>query len=104
MRLQFCLLLSISLVAALPRSSVAQDAACPPPKQMHFQLSQKISRETLGFTQGLEFVGNRLLEGTGALGNGTSLNSIGLNGHVTQLRDFDTNFFGEGITVFGGKI
>jgi glutamine cyclotransferase len=56
------------------------------------------------FTQGLVFEGGVLYEGTGLYGN-SSLRKVELEtGNVLQIRKLSADFFGEGITIYAGKI
>ena len=56
------------------------------------------------FTQGLVFENGVLYEGTGLYGQ-SSLRRVELEtGNVTQLISLPNQLFGEGITIFGGKI
>lgn len=56
------------------------------------------------FTQGLVFDDDMLYEGTGLYGHST-LRRVDLEtGEVTQIHDLPSQFFGEGITIFGDKI
>jgi glutaminyl-peptide cyclotransferase len=56
------------------------------------------------YTQGLDFQGTRLFEGTGLNGR-SSLRRVDLaTGEVMRQVDLADRFFGEGITVFGKRI
>src|SRR5580692_9356485 len=56
------------------------------------------------FTQGLEYRGGFLYEGTGLNGRST-LRKVELqSGKVLQEIHIDSKYFGEGITVFGQRI
>ncbi len=56
------------------------------------------------FTQGLEIVNGRLYEGTGLNGR-SSIRRVKLEtGEVTQRWDISAQHFGEGITLFGGRL
>lgn len=56
------------------------------------------------FTQGLEYRGGELYEGTGLRGR-SSLRRVDLeSGEVLQQTDLDAAYFGEGITLFDGRI
>jgi glutamine cyclotransferase len=56
------------------------------------------------FTQGLIFEESWLYEGTGLRGE-SSLRKVDLvSGDVQQMRDLPPAYFGEGITMFGGRI
>lgn len=97
-RLQWCFLfvwLSIAPAAA---------AECPAPAPMTFEVSGKIARSALGFTQGLEFRDGRLYESTGLVDGSTQVNTISLSGQVTTLVDLGQKVFGEGLTIFNDQI
>jgi glutamine cyclotransferase len=56
------------------------------------------------FTQGLEYVDGLLYEGTGLRGR-SSIRKVRLEtGEVLQKRDLGNEHFGEGITLFGGRL
>jgi glutamine cyclotransferase len=56
------------------------------------------------FTQGLVFEDGVLYEGTGRFGNST-LRRVELEtGDILQIRELSSQFFGEGITIYGDKI
>ena len=56
------------------------------------------------FTQGLQFFNGQLYETTG-LNSRSSLRRVDLgSGKVLQKIDLDNEYFGEGMTIFGGKI
>jgi len=56
------------------------------------------------FTQGLEFHEGRLYEGTGLRGQ-SSIRIVELEtGEVTKMRHIPPEYFGEGITILGGKV
>ena len=56
------------------------------------------------YTQGYEFLGNRLFEGTGQKGQ-SKVAEINLNsGEPTRQVDNDASIFGEGITIMNGEI
>ena len=57
------------------------------------------------FTQGLVYVeGDQLLEGTGLRGQSTLRRVELATGKVTQTVELSDSLFGEGITVFNGKV
>lgn len=62
---------------------------------------------TTSYTQGLEFDGDQLYEGTGGMGaTGRSIIAkVDLNtGEITDERFIGENYFGEGITILGDKL
>jgi glutamine cyclotransferase len=90
--------------ALLAAAAQAQGPACPPPAPLRFEVTGKIARSELGFTQGLEFRDGRLYESTGRIGGTTRLNVIALDGKVTRLADHGTAVFGEGLTILNDEI
>jgi glutamine cyclotransferase len=56
------------------------------------------------FTQGLEYVDGRFYEGTGLNGHSTIRIVTPATGQVLKKQALDYMYFGEGITVFGGKL
>ena len=78
--------------------------ACPAARPMIFQVESEITRDVRGFTQGLEWRGDRLFESTGAIAGDTRLTTIDPKGHVTVVADFGKNFFGEGLTILHDQI
>lgn len=63
---------------------------------------------TTSFTQGLEFDGDQLYEGTGGRDDATGISIIAkvdLNsGEVQQKIDLEKKYFGEGITIIGDQL
>jgi glutaminyl-peptide cyclotransferase len=92
----------IAALAIAPAGLRAQQ--CAAPAALRFDITEKIVRSELGFTQGLEFHGGQLYESTGRIGGTTRLNVISLNGLVTTLADHGTAVFGEGLTILKGEI
>ena len=82
----------------------AAAAECPVPAPMTFELTGKITRSALGFTQGLEFRDGQLYESTGLVDGSTQVNTISLTGQVTTLVDLGQKVFGEGLTIFNDQI
>jgi glutamine cyclotransferase len=85
-------------------ASTAQATDCARPKDLRFEVTGKIVRSEIGFTQGLEWREGKLYESTGAVGGHSGLNTIAPDGTVTTLRDDGTRYFGEGLTIFNGEI
>ena len=76
----------------------------PAPGHLRFEVTGKIVRSEVGFTQGLEWRDGKLFESTGAVGNHSGLNTIAPDGTVTNLRDDGTRYFGEGLTILNDEI
>ena len=81
-----------------------QAQTCAEPVPLHFEPASKIVRETLGFTQGLEFRDGQLYESTGKIEGSTRINVIALDGHVRTLTDLGATVFGEGLTILNDEI
>ncbi len=56
------------------------------------------------FTQGLVFEDGFLYEGTGLSGRSSLRKTELKTGNILQIRNLDSEFFGEGITIFDNKI
>ena len=95
MRLGYALVLSLSLLSAAS------------PQQMPvygYRVVHVYPHDPNAFTQGLEYRGGFLYEGTGLQGRST-LRKVDLqSGKVLQEIHIDSKYFGEGITVFGQRI
>jgi glutamine cyclotransferase len=90
------------VLLALTTAATAQE--CPRPANLHFEVTGKIVRSDVGFTQGLEWRDGKLFESTGAIGNHSGLNAIAPDGQVTKLRDDGTRYFGEGLTILNDEL
>lgn len=71
---------------------------------MTFEVTGRITRSALGFTQGLEFHDGRLYESTGLVDGSTQINVISLAGKVTTLVELGGKVFGEGLTILNDQI
>ena len=91
-------------LALLALTAAAQAADCARPKDLRFEVTGKIVRSEVGFTQGLEWRDGKLFESTGAIGNHSGLNTIAPDGNVIKLRDDGTRYFGEGLTILNDEI
>src|SRR3954454_22628180 len=94
----------LALLFAFLLSGAAHAAECARPAQLRFDVTGKIVRSEVGFTQGLEWRDGKLFESTGAVGNHSGLSTIAPDGTVTKLRDDGTRYFGEGLTVLNDEI
>jgi glutamine cyclotransferase len=82
----------------------AHAQTCPAPVPLRFEVSGKIVRSSVGFTQGLEWRDGKLHESTGAVGGHSGLNTITPDGKVTNLLDQGRKVFGEGLTILNGEM
>jgi glutamine cyclotransferase len=94
----------LPFLLALVLGTAAHAADCARPKDLRFEVTGKIVRSEVGFTQGLEWRDGKLYESTGAIGNHSGLSTIAPDGTVTKLRDDGTRYFGEGLTILNGEI
>jgi glutamine cyclotransferase len=85
-------------------ASPAFAAECAKPATLRFDITNKIVRSAVGFTQGLEWRDGKLFESTGSVGDHSGLNTIAPDGTVTNLRDDGTRYFGEGLTILNGEL
>jgi glutamine cyclotransferase len=90
------------LLIGTPTPSMAQ--ICQDLGLMRFEVSSKIVRSRVGFTQGLEFRNGVLYESTGNIGGTSQLNTITLDGKVTTLADQGRKVFGEGLTILNDEV
>ena len=95
---------ALAFLFALVLAPAAHAAECARPKDLRFEVTGKIVRSEVGFTQGLEWRDGKLFESTGAVGNHSGLSTIAPDGTVTKLRDDGTRYFGEGLTILNGEI
>lgn len=95
---------TVAWIAALLGAESAMAQVCGDPGLMQFDVTSKIVRSRVGFTQGLEFRDGVLFESTGNVGGTTQLNTITLDGKVTTLADRGRKVFGEGLTILKDEI
>jgi glutamine cyclotransferase len=68
------------------------------------EILKKYPHDPHAFTQGLEYFEGFLYESTGETGQ-SSVRKVDLeSGRVVQKTDLDSEYFGEGLTIFRGKI
>lgn len=74
------------------------------PKQLTYVIVQEFPHDSKAFTQGLAWDKGNVYEGTGLYGQ-SSLRRVDLHtGKVYLKRDYDQQFFAEGITIYEDKI
>jgi glutamine cyclotransferase len=93
-----------SLALLLALTGTAHAAECARAANLHFEVTAKIVRSEVGFTQGLEWHDGKLFESTGAVGDHSGLDTIAPDGVVNKLRDDGIRYFGEGLTVLNDEI
>lgn len=84
-------------------------SVCRIPEKIDFEVEETFERSRLGFTQGLEFYGDRLFESTGAFEGSTELNEISLDeaarrAEVSSIVSHGKAVFGEGLTILADRI
>lgn len=84
---------------------LAAAPACPAPDRMRFEVERQVRRSDVGFTEGLEIHAGALYESTGDFIGRSQINRIDMaTGKVDTLVDAGETYFGEGLTIFGGRI
>ena len=97
-------ILLFAILLAIPLQPAAAQT-CPAPKILTFSADNMIRRDAPGFTEGLEVHEGAIYESTGDLFGGSRINRIDpKTGHVTTLVNAGKSYFGEGMTVFAGKL
>lgn len=74
------------------------------PQKMEFEIQEQLPHNPKYFTQGLEFVGNILYEGTGEYGTSALYAYEPKKGKVLKEKSIDKQYFGEGITILNDRI
>nr|WP_221472053.1 glutaminyl-peptide cyclotransferase [Amycolatopsis umgeniensis] len=92
---------SLLLAAVLGGCAAApvSDAAPPAPEKLEVRVLSSLPHDPGAFTQGLEFSGETLYEGTGLVGKSSM--RAGQAGAAPSVRRELPGLFGEGITVLG---
>jgi glutamine cyclotransferase len=75
-----------------------------PPATINYNIVASYPHDTSSYTQGLIWKNNTLYEGTGLEGESKLLKVDLKNGKAEQAISLDPSVFGEGITMFNGKI
>lgn len=74
------------------------------PKTYRYSVVNTYKHDIGAYTQGLQYYNGLLYEGTGNY-NQSSIRKVKLeNGEIIQIRNNESNIFGEGITIFKDKI
>jgi glutamine cyclotransferase len=98
------MLFRAAVVLTFAFAAAAHAADCPRPVPLRFEVTGKIVRSEVGFTQGLEWRDGKLYESTGAVGGRSGLNTIAPDGAVTNLVNQGTRVFGEGLTILNDEL
>lgn len=84
------------------QSPLGRPGVAPP--QFTYEVIAEFPHDPNAFTQGLVYTNSVLYEGTGLYGR-SSLREVDLeSGEPTQVLSLPEEYFGEGITVFDGKV
>lgn len=78
--------------------------AATEPKLLSYTLLNTYPHDIKAYTQGLEFYRDTLYEGTGRNGSSSLRKTDYKTGKVLKQIDLDSQYFGEGITVFNNKV
>jgi glutaminyl-peptide cyclotransferase len=84
--------------------SPALAAECAKPASLRFEVTGKIVRSEVGFTQGLEWRDGKLYESTGSIGGHSGLATIAPDGTVTRTLEQGAKVFSEGLTILNDEI
>jgi glutaminyl-peptide cyclotransferase len=76
----------------------------PPVPHRTLKVNATLSHSRAAFTQGLAFAHGRLFEGTGLYGSSSIRELDPITGDELRRAEVDDKYFGEGITVFDGRI
>jgi len=71
---------------------------------MHFVVEDRFGRDVEAFTEGFEIHDHQIYESSGSMFGGSRLIRMTEKGHASVLADDGESFFGEGLTVLGGRI
>ncbi len=93
-----------SIGAALVVNSLAASKPEHGPKQYSFRILHVYPHDSSAFTQGLEYRGGFLYEGTGLLGRSTLRKEDLATGEVLESVALGPELFGEGITVIDQRV
>ncbi len=92
------------VVVAPPRAQAPLRAQAPQLPLFGYSIVKTYPHDSNAFTQGLEIVNGTFYEGTGLVGRSSVRRVKVETGEVLQKRDVPLPHFGEGITLFGGKL
>jgi glutamine cyclotransferase len=95
------LALGLTIVGML---SCKHTAPTPTVPHRTLKVNATLSHSRAAFTQGLAFAHGRLFEGTGLYGSSSIRELDPITGDELRRAEVDDAYFGEGITVFDGRI
>lgn len=75
-----------------------------PPKIYTYKILKEYPHDKNAYTQGFEFLGDTLIESTGQYGKSSLRKWNVFMGETYKKIDLPSGFFGEGVTIFDGKI
>lgn len=75
-----------------------------PPKIYTYKILKEYPHDKNAYTQGFEFLGDTLIESTGQYGKSSLRKWNVFTGETYKKNDLPSGFFGEGVTIFDGKI
>ncbi|MDB5138303.1 MAG: glutaminyl-peptide cyclotransferase [Mucilaginibacter sp.] len=78
--------------------------AAAPPAQYTYKVIKTFPHDTSSYTEGLQYADGVLYESTGNYGHSTIRKSDLNTGRALQVTRLDSKYFGEGISVVGGKV
>jgi glutamine cyclotransferase len=73
------------------------------PNIISYQIVKEYPHDGTAYTEGLQFVDGYLYESTGRYGK-SDIRKTDLEGKILQQQKMEAKYFGEGLTVLGGKI
>lgn len=74
------------------------------PETLSYKIISTRPHDAESYTQGLEFLGNRLFESSGGYGNSNVREADPLTGKVIRKRPMAKNIFAEGITILNNEM
>ena len=96
--------LALSVVAMLTATPSTQRRGASSAPVAGYRVVHVFPHDPEAFTQGLVYLDGVLYEGTGLNGRSTIRKVRLENGEVLQIQKLESQYFGEGITVFGGTL
>jgi glutaminyl-peptide cyclotransferase len=90
--------------SAMSGADAFRDSRSRAPTPLGFEVTGKIRRSDVGFTQGFEWHDGKFFESTGAIGGRSGVNVISPDGTVTNLLNHGASVFGEGLTILRDEL